>query len=106
MSETTTYTRSDLIEAVYKSAGVTRSDATLLFDTFLENIIDFLKDNGEFKVAKFGSFALREKAARTGRNPKTGKEVEIAAHNAVVFKPSATLKNLIENGSSAAKKAA
>ena len=92
----TTYTRSDLIEAVYKASGVTRSDATLIFDTFLEGIVTLLKENNEFKVQKFGTFLLKDKAARIGRNPKTGEEVEIAAHKAVTFKAAPALKTAVE----------
>ncbi|MEM6602748.1 MAG: HU family DNA-binding protein [Pseudomonadota bacterium] len=92
----TTYTRSDLIEAVYEACSVTRSDATLLFDTFIEGVIELLRENNEFKVPKFGTFVLKDKAERTGRNPKTGEEVLIAAHKAVSFKPAPALKTAVE----------
>lgn len=92
-----TLTRSDLIEAIYKEAHITRSDATLIFDTLLETIYKLLKDNSELKILKFGSFLLKDKVARVGRNPKTGEEVEIKAHKAVSFKPHSTLKARIEN---------
>lgn len=105
MSDITTYTRSDLIEAVYKASNVTRSDATLIFDTFLETAVSLMKKNGEFKVAKFGTFALKDKTARVGRNPKTGQEVEIAAHKAATFKPAQALKTLVEGDTPQAKAA-
>ena len=92
-----TLTRSDLIEAIYKEAHMTRSDATLVFDTLLETIYHILKENSELKIQKFGSFVLKDKVARVGRNPKTGEEVEIKAHKAVSFKPHSHLKTRIEN---------
>ena len=105
MSNETACTRSDLIEAVYKSAKVTRNDATLIFDSFLEKMVSLLKETNEVKIPKFGSFTIKEKSARMGRNPKTGKAVEIAAHNAIAFKPSSVLKNAVEAQPSSKKAA-
>lgn len=91
-----TITRSHLIEAVYKETGVTRSESTLIFDILLETLGSLLKEKGEVKINRFGSFVSKEKAQRVGRNPKTGQEVTIPAHNAVSFKPAQALKTIVE----------
>jgi integration host factor subunit alpha len=99
-----TITRSQLIEAIYKETGKTRSESTLIFDILLESIGNLLKQKGEVKISHFGSFVCKEKAQRVGRNPKTGQEVIIPAHKAVSFKPAQALKTGIEQ--TVAKKAA
>jgi integration host factor subunit alpha len=91
-----TITRSHLIEAIYKETGTTRSESTLMFDILLESIGNLLKENGEVKINRFGSFVSKEKAQRIGRNPKTGQEVVIPAHNAVTFKPTTSLKTAVD----------
>lgn len=93
-----TVTRSKLVDTIYKEVGVTRSDATLIFDTLLETIADLLKKNGEVKFNRFGSFICKKKAQRVGRNPKTGEEVTIPEHYAVSFKPAQALKTAVEDG--------
>ncbi len=93
---TETITRSQLIEAVYQETGTTRSEATLIFDVLLESIGTLLKEKGEVKLNRFGSFVSKEKAQRIGRNPKTGQEVVIPAHKSVSFKPAQALKAGIE----------
>lgn len=111
MSNETACTRSDLIESVYKSSQnnnngqLTRVDATALFDSFLEQVVALLQESGEVKVAKFGIFSVKEKAARMGRNPKTGTSVEIAAHKAISFKPSSVLKAAVETPNASQKAA-
>lgn len=92
-----TITRSQLVDAIYKEVGVTRSDATLIFDTLLETVADLLKKNGEVKINRFGSFICKKKAQRIGRNPKTGEEVTIPEHYAVSFKPAQALKTAVES---------
>lgn len=92
-----TITRLHLVDAIYKEVGVTRSDATVIFDTILETIADLLQKNGEVKINRFGSFICKQKAERIGRNPKTGKEVTIPAHYAVSFKPAQALKTTVES---------
>jgi integration host factor subunit alpha len=91
-----TITRSRLIDVVYKETGVTRSEATLIFDVMLEAISKLLKQDGEVKINKFGTFSCKRKAERVGRNPKTGQEVKIPAHNSVAFKPATNFKVAVE----------
>ena len=91
-----TITRSDLIDAIYKETGTTRSEATLIFDILLESVGTLLKETNLVKINRFGSFLNKEKAERTGRNPKTGQEVIIPAHNSVSFKPAQALKSAVE----------
>jgi integration host factor subunit alpha len=91
-----TITRSDLIDAIYKETGTTRSEATLIFDILLESVGTLLKEKNLVKINRFGNFVNKEKAERIGRNPKTGQEVTIPAHNSVSFKPAQALKSVVE----------
>lgn len=91
-----TITRSNLIDVVYKETGVTRSEATALFDVFLESIGSLLKENHLVKINRFGNFVSKQKAERIGRNPKTGQEVTIPAHYSVTFKPAQALKDAVD----------
>ncbi|MFT6072173.1 MAG: integration host factor subunit alpha [Alphaproteobacteria bacterium] len=91
-----TITRSQLVEAIYQGTGVTRSESTLIFDTLIETIGSLLKEKGEVKINRFGSFVNKQKAQRVGRNPKTGQEVIIPEHYAVSFKPALALKTSVE----------
>jgi integration host factor subunit alpha len=87
-----TITRSDLSEAVYKAARLSRVQSAALVEVFFEEITDCLERGESVRLSSFGSFVVREARQRMGRNPKTGKEVKISARRAMVFKPSAVLK--------------
>src|ERR1700744_2922970 len=93
-----TVTRADLCEAVYQQVGLSRTESAALVELVLKEITDCL-ERGE--TVKLGSFVVRKKGQRIGRNPKTGTEVPISPRRVMVFKPSAILKQRI-NGDSGA----
>jgi integration host factor subunit alpha len=87
-----TVTRADLCEAVYKKVGLSRAESATLMELVFKEITDRLEIGETVKLSSFGSFMVRKKGPRMGRNPKTGKEVPIAPRRVMVFKPSAILK--------------
>jgi len=87
-----TVTRTDLCEAVYKNTGLSRSESAAFVGLVLEEITDSLEHGEAVKLSSFGSFVVRNKGPRIGRNPKTGKQVPIAPRRVTVFKPSPLLK--------------
>ena len=91
-----TVTREKLYDAVYKKIGCSRTESTALVELVLKEIIDCLERGETVKLASFGSFIVRQKGQRVGRNPKTGEEVPISSRRVVVFKPSAVLKQRIK----------
>ena len=91
-----TVTRADLCEAVYQKIGLSRTESAALVELVLKEITDCLVERGEtVKLSSFGSFVVRKKGQRVGRNPKTGTEVPISPRRVMVFKPSAILKQRI-----------
>jgi integration host factor subunit alpha len=90
-----TITRADLCEAVYQKVGLSRTESALLVEVVLKEITDCLERGETVKLSSFGSFVVRKKGQRIGRNPKTGKEVPISPRRVMVFKPSAILKQRI-----------
>jgi integration host factor subunit alpha len=93
-----TVTRADLSEAVYQKVGLSRSESADLVELFLQEISSCLEKGENVKLSSFGSFIVRDKNERIGRNPKTGQEVPIAPRRVLVFKPSNVLKDKINNG--------
>ena len=93
-----TVTRRDLAEAVCDEVGLVRRDAAELVDGFVEAIAERLSSGEEVKISSFGSFTVREKGARMGRNPRTGESASILPRRVVVFRPSAKLKERINKG--------
>lgn len=93
-----TVTRADLSEAVYQEVGLSRNESTLLVESVLSEIADTLTKGETVKISSFGSFSVRQKAERIGRNPKTGEEVPILPRKVLIFRASNVLKNLINNG--------
>ena len=89
---TTTVTRADLSEAVYEKLGLTRTESYELVEQVLEEIIAAFERGENVKLTSFGSFLLRDKKERIGRNPKTGVEVPITKRKVVVFRPSDLMK--------------
>ncbi len=87
-----TITRADLGDAVYEEIGLSRNDSAKLVESVLTEICDALVGGENVKVSSFGSFMLRNKGERTGRNPKTGEEVPISPRRVLVFRPSNILK--------------
>jgi integration host factor subunit alpha len=94
-----TVTRADLSEAVYQKVGLSRTESAALVESVLSEICDCLADGETVKLSSFGSFIVRDKGQRIGRNPKTGIEVPIDPRRVMVFKPSNVLKARINGGS-------
>ena len=94
-----TVTRADLSETVYRRVGLSRSESSELVQAFLDEICDAAARGETVKLSSFGSFVVRSKSQRIGRNPKTGVEVPILPRRVMVFKPSNVLKARI-NGQS------
>ncbi|MCC4245795.1 integration host factor subunit alpha [Stappia indica] len=90
-----TVTRADLCEAVYQKVGLSRSESSELVEKVLSEIADCLVAGESVKLSSFGSFVVRSKGERIGRNPKTGEEVPILPRRVMVFKPSNVLKKRI-----------
>jgi integration host factor subunit alpha len=87
-----TITRADLSEAVYQKVGLSRTESSALVESVLSEICDCLARGETVKLSSFGSFVVRDKGQRIGRNPKTGIEVPIDPRRVMVFKPSNVLK--------------
>ncbi|WP_068316022.1 integration host factor subunit alpha [Polycladidibacter hongkongensis] len=90
-----TVTRADLCEAVYQKVGLSRSESAELVEQVLAEISGSLEQGETVKLSSFGSFVVRSKGERIGRNPKTGEEVPISPRRVMVFKPSNVLKQRI-----------
>lgn len=93
-----TVTRVDLAEAVYRQVGLSRKESAALVEMVLAEIGDRLVVGESVKLSSFGSFLVRDKGERIGRNPKTGVEVPIMQRRVLVFKPSNVLKAQINGG--------
>jgi len=87
-----TITRADLCEAVYQRLGLSRAESADLVELVLQEISDALEAGEPVKLSSFGTFQVREKGERIGRNPKTGVEVPITSRRVLTFKPSNVLK--------------
>jgi integration host factor subunit alpha len=90
-----TATRVDLCKAIYQKAGFSRTESSACVELVLKEITDCLEKGETVKLSSFGSFMVRKKGQRIGRNPKTGTEVPISARRVMVFKPSTILKQRI-----------
>jgi len=97
--ETNTITRADLAESVYEQVGLSRNESSELVESVLQEISDELVKGHSVKLSSFGSFSVRHKAERIGRNPKTGIEVPISPRKVLVFKASHVLKEKVNSGS-------
>jgi integration host factor subunit alpha len=93
-----TLTRADLAEAVVQKIGLPRNESQELVETILREISDSLSRGEAVKLSSFGSFGIRAKAQRMGRNPKTGEEVPITPRRVLVFRPSNIMKDKINAG--------
>ncbi|MBN8521239.1 MAG: integration host factor subunit alpha [Alphaproteobacteria bacterium] len=93
-----TLTRADLAEAVYEQVGLSRNESSDLVEQTLDEIMNALISGDHVKLSSFGSFAIREKGERIGRNPKTGVEVPISPRKVLVFRASHVLKDRIAKG--------
>ena len=90
-----TTTRSTLSEAVFKNVGLSRNESSALVDTVFNEILKSLIEGDDVKISSFGTFIVRNKKERIGRNPKTGEEVPITARSVVTFRASNVLKSRV-----------
>lgn len=90
-------TKAELVEEVSKNSELSKKDAEVIVQTVLDSIIDSLKQGEKVELRGFGSFRLRERASRQGRNPKTGERVHVPAKKVPYFKPGKELKELINS---------
>ena len=93
-----TLTRADLCEAVHREIGLSRAESSGLVEQVLDRIGDTLVAGDNVKISSFGSFVLRNKGQRIGRNPKTGEEVPIEPRTVLTFRPSQLLRGRINGG--------
>ena len=93
-----TVTRAHLAEAVYQEVGLSRNESAELVDSVLNEISDALAKGESVKISSFGSFLVRMKGERIGRNPKTGEEVPIKPRRVLVFRASHVLKDRVNKG--------
>ncbi len=101
---TTTITRAHLSEAVYQEVGLSRNESAELVESVLDAIADSLVNGETVKISSFGTFTVRQKGGRVGRNPKTGEEVPIEPRRVLVFRPSHVLKDHINGGLAAGER--
>ena len=97
MSETT-LTRMDLTEAVFREVGLSRNESAQLVELVLQHLSDALASGEAVKISSFGTFSVRAKTARVGRNPKTGDEVPISPRRVLTFRPSHLMKDRVAAG--------
>jgi integration host factor subunit beta len=95
-------TKADLVEEVSRVTELTRKDSEVIVDQLFDSVIKALKSGDKLEVRGFGSFRVRQRNARVGRNPKTGEKVEVPAKRVPYFKPSKELKDLINDGAAVA----
>ena len=88
-----TLTRAELTEAVYEEVGLSRNESAELVEAVLGEMSNALIRGESVKISSFGSFTIRNKSERIGRNPKTGEEVPITSRRVIIFKPSHVLKS-------------
>lgn len=93
-----TLTRMDLSEAVFREVGLSRNESALLVEAVLEHMSDALVEGEQVKISSFGTFSVRDKTARVGRNPKTGEEVPINPRRVLTFRPSHLMKDRVADG--------
>ncbi|MEO0342262.1 MAG: integration host factor subunit alpha [Pseudomonadota bacterium] len=90
-----TLTRVDLGEAVFREVGLSRAESADLVESVLQHISDALAEGDEVKISSFGTFGIRDKKARVGRNPKTKVEAEIPPRRVLSFRPSQLMKDRV-----------
>ena len=93
-----TLTRMDLGDAVFREVGLSRNESSDLVESVLGHISDALVEGEHVKISSFGTFSLRDKKARIGRNPKTGEEVPITPRRVLTFRPSHLMKDRVSAG--------
>ena len=93
-----TLTRADLAETINRKMGFSRAESLDMVEAILKNMCDALSDGENVKISGFGSFVLRDKNERVGRNPKTGVEVPITSRRVLTYRASQLLKDRIAQG--------
>jgi len=93
-----TLTRMDLSEAIFREVGLSRNDAAQMVESVLDHMSDALVHGEQVKISSFGTFSVRDKSARVGRNPKTGEEVPINPRRVLTFRPSHLMKDRVAVG--------
>ena len=93
-----TLTRMDLSEAVFREVGLSRNESAQLVERVLTLMSDAMAAGESVKISSFGTFSVRSKAARVGRNPKTGEEVPILPRRVLTFRPSHLMKDRVAEG--------
>ena len=93
-----TLTRAILTEAIYSEIGISQAEASEIIDEILEKITETLESGDSVKISSFGTFEVREKDSRIGRNPKTKEEVMISPRTVVTFRASNIMKKKINSG--------
>tara|TARA_B100001057_G_C22461330_1_gene798946 strand:- start:262 stop:561 length:300 start_codon:yes stop_codon:yes gene_type:complete len=88
-------TKKDLVNLVYMQIGYSKQISENLIDEFFNLIVQYLNDEKKIKISRFGTFTVRKKSSRIGRNPKTKEEKKISERNVVLFKPSKDFKKFI-----------
>ena len=95
MLDNKNFTRDDIAESLHNEFGLTKKDCVIFVNDIIDIIIDGLETNGYVKIHNFGSFKLKRKGSRIGRNPKTKEDVIIKERNVITFKPSKAVLNYI-----------
>ncbi len=93
-----TLTRMDLSESVFREVGLSRNESADLVESVLEKISSSLVSGEQVKISSFGTFSIRQKNARVGRNPKTGEEAPIPPRRVLTFRPSHLMKDRVSEG--------
>jgi integration host factor subunit alpha len=93
-----TLTRMDLSEAVFREVGLSRNESAELVESVLSTVSEILSHGETVKISSFGTFSVRDKAERVGRNPKTGEEVPILPRRVLSFRPSHLMKDRVAQG--------
>ena len=88
----------DLSEALFREVGLSRNESSDLVERVIELMSDALVDGGQVKISSFGTFSVRAKSERIGRNPKTGEEVPITPRRVLSFRPSHLMKERVADG--------
>ena len=90
-----TITRADVAETIYEEIGLSIKDSNDILDMMLDEIVKELSNGNDVKLSSFGTFSLRDKKERSGRNPKTGVAAVISSRRVISFKPSQTMRKII-----------
>ena len=90
-----TWTRNDIIEQIQLEMGISISDSSKIFEEIIEEVLLSLENGDDVKISNFGTFSVKKKKSRIGRNPKTKEEKIINERNVVLFKPSKEFKNFV-----------